>query len=928
MVRVVSSPRPDDPESLLTQSTWLRRLVRGLVYDESEADDVVQDTWVAALRAKPADLRAWTTVVARNVARRNRRDAGLRAAHEPRAARSERIEGPDEVVARVELQRKLAEALLALDEPFRSALALRFLDGLSTIQVAERLGCSHDAARQRISRGLAKLRERLDHDHERGRAEWMSALVPFAYAHPVSMSGGLLIMGTKTKFAVALAVAALGFWLWKEALEPNAFEPESQAASVAPVLPESARGVATASPLEAPEISPRTAVVPPTIASRIADPAPPDGLRGIVLDAADRPIAGALVVASSSLSYDYTTLDLNVASRRERARETLSDSEGRFELPLDPARSYQLDVDKPGFAPTTLGRRRPGETVVVRLLPGASLEGRVTQGESQLPVGNARVRCFLRGNDSPDGARFEKVTTTDDAGRYHFDTLPPRLLCVEVLATGLPASGWIEVRPEVGKSITQDVNIVANVWFHGHVLDARTRVPIVGAELGTSWVLRNPVRTDAAGAFKLPLENGSDGQIYVRAAGYGFRNVVPPESPNARGFEIVLEPARGAHGRVIDEKGGPIEGAYVAACGTDHGDVQRHDWVGATTDAQGRYAIRDLRPDLAHSLFVRAQGFGSCVYEFPGTEMAQAELELPDVVLRAAGAIRGRVVDEHGKPLPDLDVQLRGMNADRASWNARDTAYLDSYVGSRSGRTDDRGVFAFDELAAGNYVVELNRDGHRPAATRSVSLNSGERREDVDLVLASGVTLSGRVHDRDGHGLREVNVSIEPTVEGLSDCDVRTKDDGTFTARGLVPGLYRIQLWPGRFDSDDPDAKYFVHASFERQVADGTVLDLQLEEGVWLRGTVVDADGRPLAGARVLTQGPEQGYREGARTDSQGRFRIGVERDKYYAVMAQRPIGELGIGQRQRWDSEDAHCGRLPRALGGGAEVRIVMPAR
>ena len=919
--------RPDDPESLLAQSTWLRRLVRGLVYDESAADDVVQDTWIAALRAKPADLRAWTTVVARNFARRNRRDAGLRAVHEPKAARTERIEGPDEIVERVELQRKLAEALLALDEPFRSALVLRFLHGLSTIQVAERLGCSHDAARQRISRGLAKLRERLDRDHERGRAEWMSALVPLAHTHPVSVSGGLLIMGTKTKVAVALAVAALGLWLWKGALEPNALEPDAQAASVGPVTPEPAHEVATAIPLEAPEISPRTAVVPPTVASRIADPAPPNGLRGIVLDASDRPIAGALVVASSSLSYDYTTLDLNVASRRERARETHSDSEGRFELPLDPARCYQLDVDKPGFAPATLGRRRPGETVVVRLLHGASLEGRVTQGESQLPVANARVRCFLRGNDSPDGARFENVTVTDDAGRYHFDTLPPRLLCVEVSATGLPASGWIEVHPEVGKSTTQDVNLVAGVWFHGHVLDARTRVPIVGAELGTSWVLRNTVRTDSAGAFLLPREKGSDGQIYVRAAGYGFRNVVPPESPNAQGFEILLEPARGAHGRVTDEKGGPIEGAYVAACGTDYGDVQRHDWVGTTTDDQGRYAITDLRPDLAHSLFVRAQGFGTCVYEFPATEMAQAVIDLPDVVLRPAGAIRGRVVDDQGRPLPDLDVQLRGVNADRSIWNARNAAFLDSYVGARSGRTDDRGAFAFDELATGNYVVELNRDGHRPAATRSVSLSSGERREDVDLVLASGVTLSGRVHDRDGHGLRGVNVSIEPTVEGLSDCDVRTVDDGTFTARGLVPGLYRIQLWPGRVDSDDPDAKYFVHASFERQVADGTELDLQLEEGVWLRGTVVEADGSPLVGARVLTQGPDQGYREGARTDSQGRFRVGVERDQHYAVMAQRPLGEPGVGRGQRWDSEDAHCGRLSRVLGGGAEVRIVMPA-
>jgi RNA polymerase sigma-70 factor (ECF subfamily) len=165
MESAVSELRPDDPEALLAQSNWLRRLARGLVRDESAAEDLAQDTWVAALRARPADLRAWMSVVARNFARRSRRDEGLRSAHEARGARSEPVEGPDEIGARVELQRKLAEALLALEEPYRSALVLRYLDGLSTIQVAEKLGVSHDAARQRISRGLAKLRERLDREH-------------------------------------------------------------------------------------------------------------------------------------------------------------------------------------------------------------------------------------------------------------------------------------------------------------------------------------------------------------------------------------------------------------------------------------------------------------------------------------------------------------------------------------------------------------------------------------------------------------------------------------------------------------------------------------------------------------------------------------------------------------------------------------------
>ncbi|MBK7643036.1 MAG: sigma-70 family RNA polymerase sigma factor [Planctomycetes bacterium] len=928
----MSALRPDDPENLLAQSNWLRRLARGLVRDEDAAEDLAQDTWVAALRARPAELRSWMTVVARNFARRGKRDAGLRAAHESRAARDERVESPDEIAARVELQRKLAEALLALDEPFRSALVLRYLDGLSTIQVAEKLGLSHDAARQRISRALAKLRERLDREHEHGRAGWMSALVPFAHAPKVSITGGLLLMGTKTKLAAALAVAALGLWIWKGPLSPTALEPEAAPGAVAPLAAEVGNEIAERTPLEASKTSSRTEVLIPTIASRIADPAPANVLRGIVLDPKDRPVEGAHIVATSSISYDYQTLDLAIATRDERVGETQSSADGRFELPLDPARCYQLTVSRSGYAPATLGRRHPGETVVVHLPYGAAIEGRVTQGEAKVPVASARVRCFLRGNDSPDGARFEQASVTDANGNYRIDALPPGILFLEASATGLPMSDWIEVHPEAGKTITQDVNLVAEAWFRGHVLDARTRAPIAGAELGTIWVLRNSVRTDPSGAFSLPLDKGSDGQIYVRAAGYGFRNVTQPAGTgesSAADIEILLEPARRASGRVTNEQGQPIAGAYVAGCGTDYGEVQRHDWVGTTTDAQGRYALADLRPDLQHSLFVRAQGFGSSVYEFPATEKTQAVLELEDVVLRSAGAIRGRVVDENSRPLPDLSVKLRGVNTDRGRWDSRDSSFLDSYVGRREGRTDDRGAFTFDELAAGEYVVELRRDGHQTAGAQSVSLKSGERREAIELVLPNGVELPGFVHDSAGKPVAGVNVSIEPTAPGLSDCDVQTGVDGRFLARGLIAGVYRIQLWPYDSDVKEPDKVFHVHTLFENVQVDGHELDLVIEDGVWLHGVVLESDGTPVGGANLTADAGSE-YQARGTSDAQGRFRIAVEHGKSLTVVARDPPGSRR-DEHGQWVNDETRGNRevrLDGAVGGPTELRIQFPPR
>jgi len=66
----------------------------------------------------------------------------------------ERIE---ELVDMAPLRAAMAEALQTLNEEQRAAVKLRVVDQLSYPDVASRLGCAEDAARQRVSRGLRKL---------------------------------------------------------------------------------------------------------------------------------------------------------------------------------------------------------------------------------------------------------------------------------------------------------------------------------------------------------------------------------------------------------------------------------------------------------------------------------------------------------------------------------------------------------------------------------------------------------------------------------------------------------------------------------------------------------------------------------------------------------------------------------------------------
>ena len=85
-----------DLESLSAHGRWVWALARSLVGDDQEADDVVQDTWVAALRRPPratdsAGLRAWLARVARNFARKQAARGDLRSHSELEGAAQERL---------------------------------------------------------------------------------------------------------------------------------------------------------------------------------------------------------------------------------------------------------------------------------------------------------------------------------------------------------------------------------------------------------------------------------------------------------------------------------------------------------------------------------------------------------------------------------------------------------------------------------------------------------------------------------------------------------------------------------------------------------------------------------------------------------------------------------------------------------------------
>lgn len=135
----------------------------------SLAEDLLQETWLRLARHSRAlppgtELRPWLFTVARNLYRSHRRwallDAGrlrelglLPAAAGPLGP----LEAATASAARRELE--AAVALLPVDQ--REVLLLCSVSGFEPAQAASILGISPEAARQRLSRARARMRERL-----------------------------------------------------------------------------------------------------------------------------------------------------------------------------------------------------------------------------------------------------------------------------------------------------------------------------------------------------------------------------------------------------------------------------------------------------------------------------------------------------------------------------------------------------------------------------------------------------------------------------------------------------------------------------------------------------------------------------------------------------------------------------------------------
>ena len=151
------------------------RVVRSVLTNDLEAEDVLQEAWVRAYEHLDqfdgrASISTWVTRIAFYEAlarvRKNKRWMPLEGAEGnimPEAERqAPKTETPEAQAMRAELGRLLQTAVDGLPATYRSVFVMREVEQLSTAETADCLGLSEEAVKTRLHRSRALLRRDLE----------------------------------------------------------------------------------------------------------------------------------------------------------------------------------------------------------------------------------------------------------------------------------------------------------------------------------------------------------------------------------------------------------------------------------------------------------------------------------------------------------------------------------------------------------------------------------------------------------------------------------------------------------------------------------------------------------------------------------------------------------------------------------------------
>jgi hypothetical protein len=290
----------------------------------------------------------------------------------------------------------------------------------------------------------------------------------------------------------------------------------------------------------------------------------------------------------------------------------------------------------------------------------------------------------------------------------------------------------------------------------------------------------------------------------------------PPRADAPRGTAIL-------RGQIIAaDTGTPIRRAQIRVTSPD----ARESRV-ATTDAQGRFEIREL-PAGRYTMTASKGGFVSLQFGQRRPSESGTPIELADgqtldkiaIALPRGSVLGGRITDEFGEPVANASV-----TAWRYAYQAGARRMVPAPGANARDTTDDQGAFRLFGLPPGEYYVSATlRSGgpevtdpmgepsgyaatYYPGTTNiaeaqrvTVALSQENNGVHFGLIATRMVRVSGQVIRSDGSPVTNGNVMLAPVNSSGGRAMIMQQggagnriSDGTFRLPSVAPGRYQLQ---------------------------------------------------------------------------------------------------------------------------------------
>ncbi len=524
----------DQLERLLEHDPWLRKLAAELVRDPATADDIVQETWLAAMRAPEVRApKAWLKRVLGLRLRTHQRRRTVQRDAEALAVQKSTTEDKA-LIPPHDLSEQLSAALDELPPVLRETLVDHYLHGRTSVAAAAETGTPEGTLRWRLKRGRDLLRESLERRYGEDAKRLLPSLAAFSRppAKPAVAAGALLPAAWLWAItAASICACALLGWAWltrsesasvlaassraelamdrpTEELHADQGEPESLDSSPQPSrarLPQT--GAAEIAETSASTLQPNDpdAVETRTLALHFYDTETKQSLAGVeayVLEPSGMRLAGRSD-AAGNLSIEFGPDDFHGAGFR-RLEGTASVRFSKRDCIWSTVHSFTSEL---------LASCAPGKALEHGIQRGAAtLAGRVTGPEGEALVG-AELRLGRR--SLPQYSATEGYTTTympflqttDEEGRFEFAGVPPMAMSLRIRAEG-HYEALHELTLEPAATVELDLPMAREARCSGTVLDDAGR-PVPGARV---W--HDPVDAEPS------LNHQGDPDYSIRLGGF------------------------------------------------------------------------------------------------------------------------------------------------------------------------------------------------------------------------------------------------------------------------------------------------------------------------------------------------------------------------------------------------------------------------